>query len=169
MGLGANRVVTVGTAASLRADLHTGDLVVCDSALRDEGVSHHYLAPGSYVTPSQSLTDHLVQSLHAQDVAVRRGVGWSTDAPYRETAAEVGRYGSVGVLTADMEAAAVFAVAEHRGIDAAAVFAVADSLADRRPRRDSLDTRGALQSALDAALIALSTAARASKGPPGGG
>jgi uridine phosphorylase len=168
VALGTSRVITVGTAASLRAELHAGELVVCDSALRDEGVSHHYLAPGSYVRPSRGLTEHLVQSLHAQDIAVRRGAGWTTDAPYRETAAEVAHYGHVGVLTADMEAAAVYAVAEHRRIDATAVFAVADSLVDRRPCQDSPETRSALHTALESALTALSTAARPFKGPPGG-
>lgn len=142
--------------------MHAGELVVCDRALRDEGVSHHYLAPGSHVRPSRSLTERLVETLYARDVAVRRGAGWTTDAPYRETAAEVARYGSDGTLTADMEAAGVFAVAEHRNVDAAAVFAVADSLVDRRPREDrpntNTNTDTALHTALEAALSALSAA-----------
>ncbi|GAA2340212.1 hypothetical protein GCM10010246_26440 [Streptomyces cuspidosporus] len=69
-------------------------------------------------------------------------------------------YGAADVLTADMEAAAVFAVAEHRNIDAAAVFAVADSLVDRRGRQNSPVTRNALHVVLEAAMVALGNAAR---------
>ncbi|MQS37543.1 phosphorylase [Streptomyces katsurahamanus] len=155
IALGTRRVITVGTAASLRTDLHSGDLVVCDSALRDEGVSHHYLPPQAHITPSPDLTDRLVGSLRTLDAPVRRGPTWTTDAPYRETAAEIAGYGSLGVLTADMEAAGVFAVAEHRGIEAAAVFAVADALIGRRPRQDHPGTRNALRTAVEAALSTL--------------
>ncbi|MFF9076573.1 nucleoside phosphorylase [Streptomyces sp. NPDC014646] len=158
VALGIRRVITVGTAASLRADLRAGELVVCDRALRDEGVSHHYLAPGSHVRPSRSLTECLVGALRARDVAVRRGTGWTTDAPYRETAAEVARYGSDGTLTADMEAAGVFAVAKHRRVAAAAAFVVTDSLVDRRPREDRPNTLTVLHTAVEAALSALADA-----------
>ncbi|MEU7240410.1 nucleoside phosphorylase [Streptomyces sparsogenes] len=163
--LGATRVITVGTAASLQRELRAGEIVVCDRALRDEGVSHHYLGPAPYAMPSSDLTDHLARILRARTTEVRRGAGWSTDAPYRETAAEVAHYGAADVLTADMEAAAVFAVAEHRNIDAAAVFAVADSLVDRRARQNSPVTRNALHVALEAALVALGDTARASQRP----
>ncbi|WP_063817197.1 nucleoside phosphorylase [Streptomyces hygroscopicus] len=159
IALGARRVITVGTAAALHPDLPPGQLVVCDGALRDEGVSHHYLPPGSRIKPSKQLTEHLTESLRKRGIIGRHGPGWTTDAPYRETEAEVARYGRLGLLTADMEAAAVFAVAQHRGIDAAAVFAVADSLVERRPRHEQHQTRTALQAALQAALSALSAAA----------
>ncbi|MFB7362320.1 nucleoside phosphorylase [Streptomyces hydrogenans] len=160
VALGIRRVVTVGTAASLHTSLAPGSVVVCTRALRDDGLSQHYLPPGPYADPSPGLTRHLTGALHARDAAPRRGAGWTTSAVYRETAAEVARYGALGILTADMEAAGVFAVAEHRGIDAAAVFAVADCLAERRPRRDHPRTEAALHTAVEAALAALSAAAR---------
>ncbi|MET9428162.1 nucleoside phosphorylase [Streptomyces sp. NPDC003036] len=160
VALGVKRVITVGTAASLRTDLPAGELVVCDNALRDEGVSYHYLPPGTHVRPSMDLSERVAEALRGRGVTVRRGTGWTTDAPYRETAAEVARYSGLGVLTADMEAAGVFTVAEYRGIDAAAVFAVTDSLVDRRPRHDRPETDPALFTALECALSALSSAAR---------
>ncbi|MFF4172867.1 nucleoside phosphorylase [Streptomyces sp. NPDC001744] len=159
ISLGIRRVVTVGTAASLHTSLVPGSLVVCTRALRDDGLSYHYLPPAPYAEPSPELTRHLVGALAARGTDARQGSGWTTSAVYRETAAEVSRYGSLGVLTADMEAAGIFAVAEHRGIDAAAVFAVADCLAERRSRRDHPRTETALHAAVEAGLAALSTAA----------
>ncbi|WP_446040138.1 nucleoside phosphorylase [Streptomyces sp. SID1121] len=152
IALGTRRIITLGTAAALHPDLGPGDAVLGDSALRDEGLSHHYLPPGRTARPSAGLTGHLARTLRARGIAVRRGPVWSTDAPYRETAAEVARYAAEGILLADMEAAAVFAVAEHRNVQAAALFTVADSLVDRRPRTDSPATTATLHNLFGALL-----------------
>jgi uridine phosphorylase len=49
------------------------------------------------------------------------------DAPYRETVEEVRYYQGEGVLTAEMEAAALFAVAKARGVELACAFVISDS------------------------------------------
>ncbi|KND25556.1 nucleoside phosphorylase [Streptomyces anulatus] len=155
--LGTQRIITVGTAASLQRDVRPGSLVVARSALRDEGLSHHYLPPGRTASPSSALTQYLAEALAPYDLPVTRGPIWTTDAPYRETTAEVTRYGAEGILAADMEAAAVFAVGHCRTVAVATVLAIADSLVDRRPRRHSPDTEHALHTALAAAAQALHT------------
>ncbi|MFF1690599.1 nucleoside phosphorylase, partial [Streptomyces sp. NPDC058254] len=143
--LGADRVITVGTAAALHEDLPPGTLVVCDKALRDEGTSHHYLPHARYAHPGPPLTRAVEGVLRARGLRPRRGPTWTTDALYRETRAEVTAYVHEGVLTADMEAAAVFSVAQFRSIEAAAVFTVADSLAARQPRQDTHPVHSVLQ------------------------
>jgi purine-nucleoside phosphorylase len=45
---------------------------------------------------------------------------WTTDAPYRETVEEITRYRGEGILTVEMEAAALFTVARPSGLAAAA-------------------------------------------------
>jgi nucleoside phosphorylase len=62
--------------------------------------------------------------------AFRTGTCWTIDAPYRETVAEVRHYRSDGVLCVEMEAAALFAVAEVRSLDLASGFVISDSLAE---------------------------------------
>ncbi|MFE7337017.1 nucleoside phosphorylase [Streptomyces griseus] len=157
--LGTRRIITVGTAASLQHNLRPGALVVCTRALRDEGLSHHYLPPGRTASPSPALTQHLTEALASYDVPVTRGPIWTTDAPYRETTAEVTRYEADGILAADMEAAAVFAVGRCRAVAVATVAAIADSVVDRRPRRHSPETEHALRAALTAAGRALHASA----------
>lgn len=159
VALGIRRIITVGTAASLQHGLRPGALILCTSALRDEGLSHHYLPPGHTAAPSPALTQHLSQALTATGVPMARGPIWTTDAPYRETAAEAARYQTDGILAADMEAAAVFAVGAYRSVATATVVAVADSLVDRRPRRRSGSTEHVLHAALTAAVRALNSAA----------
>ena len=126
---GVRRFVTVGVAGALREDIPIGALVVCDRAIRDEGTSHHYAEPDRYAHPSDELTASLVASLRRTGLDHVRGTAWSTDAPYRETAAEIHAYAAEGVAVVDMEAAALFCVARRRGVEIAAAFSVSDSLA----------------------------------------
>jgi len=126
---GVERIVSVGWAGSLLppSRLAVGDIVVADRALRDEGTSHHYLGAAKWATPDGDLTE-AVRTAAGRHGTVHVGGAWTIDTPYRETRPEVERYREQGVLTVDMEAAAVFAVATHRDVDAAAAFVVSDYL-----------------------------------------
>jgi purine-nucleoside phosphorylase len=53
---------------------------------------------------------------------------WTIDAVYRETVEEALAYREEGVVTVEMEAAALFTIAEVRGVDIAALFVVSDHL-----------------------------------------
>ena len=128
--IGVQRFVTVGTAGGLTARLDTGDVVVCDRAVRDEGVSHHYAPHALWAEPSTPLTARLRECLADAGLAPTPGSAWTIDAPFRETVEEARHYAELGVAVVEMEAAALFTVARHRGVDAAAAFAVSDSLAD---------------------------------------
>ncbi|MEQ7010868.1 nucleoside phosphorylase [Actinopolymorpha sp. B17G11] len=130
---GVRQFIVIGMAGGLQNDQEPCGFVVADRALRDEGLSHHYLPPARFCTPSTELAARLTRELqtNAGTTSVRVGTTWTTDAPYRETAEEVRRYQTEGVLTVEMEAAAVFAVAEVRGYDAAAGFVVSDLLTER--------------------------------------
>jgi uridine phosphorylase len=128
--IGVRRFVSMGTAGALRAGLDTGEVVVCDRAVRDEGVSHHYLPPALWAEPSSPLTARLRASLHGAGLDPTTGSAWTIDAPFRETVAEARHYADVGVAVVEMEAAALFTVARHRGVEVAAAFAISDSLAD---------------------------------------
>ncbi len=161
--LGSPMIISVGTAAALRTDLACGDLVVCDRALRGESTSAHYLPPGDHAHPDRHLTAALARAVADRGPRPRRGGTWTTDALYRESAVEVRLYARHGCLTADMEAAALFAVGRYRRLPVAAAFVVADSLVSRTPRTDHPSISGSLDLLLAAALDAL--AACASDGP----
>jgi nucleoside phosphorylase len=128
--MGTSAFVSVGTAGSLQRDLSIGDLVLCEAAIRDEGVSHHYLPPAKLATAAAAMNAALGAALRQAGVPFRAGTSWTIDTPYRETVAEARRYQAEGVLCVEMEAAALFAVAEVRGLRVASAFAISDSLAD---------------------------------------
>jgi uridine phosphorylase len=125
---GARRFIAVGFAGAVRADLDAGSYVVCTRALRDEGTSYHYARPSRWARPSPVLTRAIGAALSARDVSFRRGASWTIDAPYRETVDELRSVRRAGILTVEMEASALFAIARVRHLEAAAVFAISDLL-----------------------------------------
>jgi len=128
--LGTTAVVSVGTAGSLQRDLKPGDLVLCEAAIRDEGVSHHYLPPGRLASAPAEMTAALGAAMRQAGLEFRTGPSWTIDTPYRETLDEVRHYQAEGVLCVEMEAAALFAVAGLRGLRLASAFVISDSLAE---------------------------------------
>ena len=127
---GIPRFVSIGTAGSLQKSVNIGDIVVCDRAIRDEGTSHHYLEPSVFSYASAELTERAKRSLDKIQTPYTVGTSWTVDAPFRETVAEVTKYQEEGILTVEMEAAALFTVAEYRNVQLAAILTVSDTLAD---------------------------------------
>lgn len=127
---GAEVLCIVGSGGTLQQDIEPTDAVIADRAIRDEGVSYHYLPPEKDSTPSLELTDRLEARFEDSEVTTHRGTTWTTSALYRETVAEIERYAEDGVVSVEMEAAALFAVAKFRGVDAAAVFDIGDLLTE---------------------------------------
>lgn len=126
---GAEKLILMGLAGGLQPALRSGDLVLAETAVRDEGTSHHYLPPSVTVAASETLSAWVATAVHAANLPFTRGATWTTDAPYRETAVAVAHYQQQNVQTVEMEAAALFAVAQHCQIQAAALLAISDSLA----------------------------------------
>lgn len=160
IALGARQIISVGTAGGLAPHVEQGDIVVCDRAIRDEGLSYHYLPEAKYCAPSPALTERLCAALRAGNQRFLTGTSWSTDAPYRETAQEISVYRAEDALTVDMEAAGIFAVGQFRGVHVAAAFAVSDVLPNRGPRQPSGERQCStpIDHLLDAALRALGAA-----------
>jgi uridine phosphorylase len=153
VAVGVRRFVSVGTAGALQPGRAPGDLVVCTGAVRDEGVSHHYLPSDVDALPSPALTERLAAALPAHE----RGMTWTTDAPYRETVAELRHYRAAGVRSVDMEAAALFAVGHVRGVEVASAFCYSDLLsgATWEPHLGSPGVATGLERLLAAAVHAL--------------
>ena len=128
VAFGVETVLFVGYAGGLQPAAAVGDVVVCDAAIRDEGTSYHYAPAERAAVPSGALTQTLSGALAAAGLDHDTGATWTTDAPYRETAAEVEAYRAAGVLSVEMEASALFVVADALGIDIAAAFVISDTL-----------------------------------------
>jgi uridine phosphorylase len=100
----------------LNRELTVGHAVIPTAAVRDEGTSYHYLPPGHEAEPDEAAVEAIRQTLDHHHVPHVLGKAWTTDAIYRETPAKIARRKAEGCLVVEMEAAALFAVAQFRGI-----------------------------------------------------
>ncbi len=131
IALGVKRFINVGIAGGLQKTSHIGDVVVCTSAIRDEGVSYHYLEdPVVPALPSENLTTILRQTLARDGIRYTEGPTWTIDAFFRETVGEIQYYQKEGIVTVEMEAAALFAISTVRGVEMASGFVISDSVAE---------------------------------------
>jgi len=159
VALGVKRFFSFGLAGGLQPEGRIGDIVLCTQAIRDEGVSHHYLPPEREAKPSAEFTEAIAQALRRRNARFLRGATWTIDTPYRETIDEVRHYRSEGVLTVEMEAAALFAVATVRGATAASAFVLSDLLGETEwtPEFSAENLNDQLQLLADAGAEAITT------------
>jgi len=116
IALGCKKFMVCGGAGSLHKEITLGNLIVVSAAVRDEGVSYHYLPPGREVLANEMGLNALIQTLEKRSAPHHVGKTWTTDAPYRETPIKIARRKEEGCLTVEMEAAALMAVAQFRGV-----------------------------------------------------
>jgi len=115
IALGCRKFIACGGCGVLES-MAVGELVVVTGAVRDEGVSYHYLLPGREVTANEIGIQALVSTLEKRAIPYRLGKTWTTDAPYRETPFEIARRKEQGCLVVEMEAAGMMAVAHFRNV-----------------------------------------------------
>ena len=117
IALGCTKFVACGGCGVLDSTIGMGHVLVPHSAVRDEGMSYHYLPPSREAKASAKAVTAIEQTLKAHDVDYLPVKTWTTDALYRETPAKVKRRNEEGCVCVEMEAAAFFAVAQFRGVE----------------------------------------------------
>ncbi len=116
---GCQLLLSITSSGRIAEDLPAAPhFVLIDRALRDEGTSHHYRPPSRFAeAPDAALLDRIAAWMQADvvDLLLLRGATWTTDAPYRETAAAIAQARADGCLAVEMEAAALYAFGAARG------------------------------------------------------
>src|SRR5262249_44397803 len=105
-----------GGAGVLDKQIAAGHVIIPTVAIRDEGTSYHYLPPSREVAATPRAVAAIVQTLTAANIPFRLGKTWTTDGGYRETPGKIALRQAEGCLTVEMEAAALFAVAQFRQV-----------------------------------------------------
>jgi DeoD family purine-nucleoside phosphorylase len=156
-GLGAQRMLRVGTCGGLDPDLELGQLVVAERALSWDGTSRALGAPET-TEPNPDLLARLrsASADGADGSGSRIGTVVSTDLFYDGPADEVERWRAAGAAAVEMEAATLFALAARRGFAAGAVLIVSDLLVPERQRIGVEGLRAAEHRLGELALAALS-------------
>ncbi|MGE3538987.1 MAG: nucleoside phosphorylase [Candidatus Tectimicrobiota bacterium] len=157
IALGARSFIYLGFCGALATQYRIGDGFLPTQAIREEGTSYHYLPAHLVPCAAPSIQARLLAQAAQQQLIVRQGPIWTTDAVYRETPQKIQHYQAAGVHAVDMEMAALFAVAQYRGCQLGALLLVSDECYHPtwKPGFGATALRQACQSA---ASIAIATA-----------
>ncbi len=128
IAFGCRKFIACGSAGVLDRALAPGTVVVPSAAVRDEGVSYHYLKPSREVSADLQVVQVIEAVLRRRGVTHRVGKTWTTDAFYRETPPRIARRKAEGCLTVEMECAAFLAVSQFRGVSFGQLLATADDV-----------------------------------------
>jgi purine-nucleoside phosphorylase len=135
IALGAKRICLFGWCGSLQPDLKIGDIVIPLHAVAEEGTSKHYPIGKRKPGTDQALNRTLERALKQAGLPFRKGVVWTTDAPYRETVSKVNAFQGRGVLAVEMEMSALMTVAIYRSVKLSGLLVVSDELFDLKWHR----------------------------------
>ncbi|GAB7018471.1 nucleoside phosphorylase [Halostagnicola bangensis] len=128
--VGVETFVRVGTTGALQSDIEIGDMIVATGAAKNEGTSKRYEAVEYPAVPDYDVLSGLVDAAEANDEEVHVGPIASDDAYYAETSEHVDDWEDAGLLSVEMEAAAVFSLARRKGLRAGAICTVDGNLVE---------------------------------------
>jgi uridine phosphorylase len=114
---GCRFLISITSAGQIAPIASPPYFVLIDRALRDEGTSYHYLPAAPYSELSSRLSKIMEGAFRSSPIPVQRGMTWTTDAPFRETAEAIAFARSEGILGVEMEAAALYALAQVKTRD----------------------------------------------------
>ena len=126
--MGCEKFLICGGAGSIRAGSRVGEIIVPNSAVRDEGTSYHYLEPSREVACHREAVEAVCSGLKRLGIPHTTGKTWTTDAMYRETPDRIARRRQEGCITVEMEAAAFFAVSQYYGLPLAQLLYAGDDV-----------------------------------------
>jgi len=156
IGLGARRLLRIGTCGGLDPTLRLGDLVIATESFAADGTSRALGGRERYPA-----TEELLSAVSAgagpgdETHAVHRGAVVSTDLFYDRRGLER-EWSAAGALGVEMEAATLFALAASHGVQAAALLVVSDLVLPDRVRIGAEELQVAERRMGEAALRALS-------------
>ena len=126
--VGVESLIRVGTTGALQADIEIGDVVVATGAAKDEGTTRRYERDTLPAVPDYDVLSGLVAAAESRSELVHVGPIASDDAFYAETDEYIEAWEEAGVLSVEMEAAAIFTLARRKGLRAGALCTVDGNL-----------------------------------------
>lgn len=126
---GVQDFILWGYCGSISDDVSIGDILAAKGALREDGVSHHYLrSTHDFIsTPWFESWQQL-----ASASGIRPAMIWTCDALYRETIRKVSAYRNRGIDAVEMEVASLYAVSLSKNLNSIAFLVVSDQFRQRQ-------------------------------------
>ena len=130
---GADTFIRIGTCGGISLDVKSGDIVIANGAVRQDGTSHEYAPPEFPAVPDTEVLFDLVSAAKASGLDYHTGVVQSKDSFYGQhspkrmptSAALLEKWEAwkrLGVLASEMEASTLFTVCASLGARSGALF-----------------------------------------------
>jgi uridine phosphorylase len=113
---GGKRFIFFGSCGVLDHDIVEGRIILPTAAIRDEGLSFHYVEPSDEIAIDDTLVQLAKDIFDELGLPYLTGKTWTTDAFFRETPGKMKQAKSMGAICVEMECASLAAVAEYRGV-----------------------------------------------------
>jgi uridine phosphorylase len=125
---GVEKIVAFGTCGAMDRNIPKNTLILPTSAIREEGVSYHYLPSADEIAQKETSISTMEKIFKETSMDFITGKVWTTDAVYRETTRKIERMKNSGCVAVDMELASLLAVAEFRNIKFAEFLITDDNI-----------------------------------------
>jgi uridine phosphorylase len=122
---GVKRIIACGSSG-LIGDFDSSKFLLVSKAIRDEGLSYHYLKPTLFVHTDQELNHQIKEYFSAKNIDYDLGITWTTDAFYKETKERINIRKEQGAIAVEMECASMAAVCLFRKVEFAQVLFFSD-------------------------------------------
>jgi uridine phosphorylase len=162
---GCEALVSISSAGLVASTARPPLFVLVERALRDEGTSYHYLPPARYAEADPALTDAVARALAGTATPLLRGASWTTDAPFRESASLIAGRRAEGILSVEMEAAALLAMGRALQKPVTCLAHVTNAMATR-PDDFAKGGHDGQEEALEVCARALAAAVAYARGNP---
>jgi uridine phosphorylase len=121
-------IIRAGSCGALDETIKVGDVVLATGVVRGDGVTPYYVDKDYKTVTDAAVTAALEKAAGENEVSVRRGLIWTTDALLRETRELVEKVRKEGAVAVDMVSSALLTIAQLNKVKAASISAVSDNL-----------------------------------------
>ncbi len=121
-------IIRAGSCGALDETIKVGDVVLATGVVRGDGVTPYYVDKDYKTVTDASVTAALEATAKENEVSIRKGLIWTTDALLRETRELIEKVQKEGAVAVDMVSSALLTIAQLNNVKAASISAVSDNL-----------------------------------------
>ncbi|MEK9177686.1 MAG: hypothetical protein AAB777_01035 [Patescibacteria group bacterium] len=133
---GSKAIIRIGTCGALSKEIKLWCPIITTACFSSEGTSGHYLPGGYPIVSDFNLNTLLIKKLIEGGVDYQQGITLTTDGRWREDPVLLKQLCQLGVISIEMETAAILSVCQFRKLPAAAINIPTDLPADEESEED---------------------------------
>jgi len=133
---GAKAIIRIGTCGALSKKIKLWKPIITLASMSHEGTSKHYLPDGYPIISDFDLSNQLILEFKKQKIDCQKGITITTDGRWRENPESLKSLNQLGVVSIEMETAAILSVCQYRKLPAAIVNIPVDLPADGKNTND---------------------------------